>query len=111
LEETLSDPKSRKSRVFHSYSHYLKTRQGHSAFKPLADQQILDLHNQVFSVLRTSQDGSESILCLINISNHSLSLHIDPQIIQPSKRLDLLTKTEFSLDSLELKPYQVLWLK
>jgi sucrose phosphorylase len=111
LVEKLSDPASRTAQVFDRYRHYLKTRQASNAFKPLAGQQILYLDNRVFSILRTSQDGLESILCIINISNIEVTLQVDREIINPANRVDILTEIEYSLESLILDPYQVLWLK
>jgi sucrose phosphorylase len=107
----LNDPASRTAQVFNRYSHYLKTRQGSKAFKPLAGQQVFNLDKRVFSILRTSQDRSESILCIINISNVDVKLQVDRKIISPAKRVDILTGEEYSLESLVLEPYQVLWLK
>jgi sucrose phosphorylase len=110
LENLLADAGSRASRVFQSYSHLLRVRQGNPAFHPLAPQEILELDQRVFGLLRTPRDQAEKVLCLINISDITLSLDLNPALLPSSKWVDLLTKKTFSPGALEIEPYQVLWL-
>jgi sucrose phosphorylase len=110
LNNQLNDPGSRTNRVFNSYSHLLRVRQAHSAFKPLAGQQILDLNERVFSLLRISQEGEEKVLVIINISDESFRIDLDPSLFTSPFMEDLITGTEFTSKSIALAPYQVLWL-
>jgi sucrose phosphorylase len=112
LEKELGDKSSRAAKILESYSHFLEVRQGQPSFKPLASQQILNIDKRLFSLLRHLDDGEESILCLVNISNQEVDLSIEILGIDPkSSWEDLLTGQEFTLSSLTLDPYQVLWLK
>ena len=112
LENKLKDKTSRTSRVFTAYTHYLKIRKEHPAFKPLAPQLILDLGDQVFTVLRTSADEREMVLCLINITSKPVKVSIAPVVFDLSSNLtDLLTGDEYSPGGINLEQYQVLWLK
>ncbi|MCJ7716495.1 MAG: alpha-amylase family glycosyl hydrolase, partial [Anaerolineales bacterium] len=112
IDKDLKDGSSRSSQVFTAYTHLLEIRKAQPAFKPLAPQQILDLDCQVFSVLRKTADGSESVLCLINVTSQSVELSIDTMEIDlPVPGVDLLTGEEFLSSDIRLNPYQILWLK
>ena len=112
LKTELKDNSSRASRVFKAYTHYLKIRKKHPSFKPLAPQQILDLGDHVFTVLRTAADESETVLCLINVTSKPVDISIDIEGFDLSSEwTDLLTGDEYSPGEINLGPYQVLWLK
>ena len=112
LTKELKDNSSRASRVFKAYTHYLKIRKEHQAFRPLAPQLVLDLGNQVFAVLRTADDESETVLCLINVTGKALSLAKDFDKLNPSSDwVDLLSGKTYPQGQIDLEPYQVLWLQ
>jgi len=112
LESALKDKSSRASLVFSAYTHYLKIRKEHPAFKPLAPQLIPDLGNSVFAVLRTAVDESETVLCLINVTSKPVEISLDGEgLNSTSGWIDLLTGDEYSPGKMNLGPYQVLWLK
>ena len=106
----LANPSTRTSRVFTSYTHYLSIRKEHSAFNPLAPQQVLDLGSQVFALLRTAEGQGEKVLCLINITNSEVELHVDPTTLDSSIWVDLINGMEYHPGKINLEPYQVLWL-
>lgn len=118
LESELMDSGSLRNRVFAGYRRLLAQRRSTSAFHPNGAQQILSLHQAIFSVLRTSPDGSDQILCLINVANLSikLSLHREEFGLLASGELrDLVTgqllRSQNRALTLEIEPYQVLWLQ
>jgi sucrose phosphorylase len=112
LKNALKDNSSRASRVFSAYTHYLKIRKEHPAFKPLAPQLIPDLGNCVFAVLRTAADESEKVLCLINVISKPVEISLDGESFNSTSGwIDLLTGDEYSPGKMNLGAYQVLWLK
>ena len=111
LERELSDPASRTAQVFRSFSHYLSIRKEHPAFNPLAPQQILDLGNQVFALLRTAEDSGNKVLCLINITNADVDVQVDPALLGSTTWRDLLSNQKFQPGEISLEPYQVVWLE
>jgi len=111
LEKELADPSTRISKVFTSYTHYLSIRKQHPAFNPLAPQQVLDVGNQVFALLRTAEGQGEKILCLINITKTEAELEVDPTTLDSSIWSDLITGMDFQPGKIKLKPFQVLWLR
>jgi sucrose phosphorylase len=86
-------------------------------FHPDAPQSILNLSENVFSVLRTSVDGQENILVIINITDGRENLSIDLKKHTISSRLwmCILNKKLYNADNdrleLNLEPYEILWLK
>jgi len=111
LETELADPSTRASQVFTAYTHYLSIRKEHSAFNPLAPQQILDFGSQVFALLRTAEDQEEKILCVINITEAPVDLVVEHTILDSPVWTDLISDTEYHPGKLSLEAYQVLWLE
>jgi sucrose phosphorylase len=110
LEAALADPASLRHQVFYPYLQLLRARAEHPAFHPNGPQRVLNLHPAVFAVLRTAPDGSESLLCLHNVTNTEIA--ISPE--QRGVLRDIVTGATFPMPdgggTLTLAPYQVLWL-
>lgn len=118
LETILNDPGSHQAQVFLQYKHLLSMRINQPAFHPQGEQKLLFLDDRVFSLLRTSPDGSSRILTMVNISSDTVKLSIDTQelgITAQEKLEDLISSTIFEDKSgrleLSLEPYQALWIK
>jgi sucrose phosphorylase len=90
LELQLADPASLRSQVFNLHRRLLARRFSSPAFHPGGLQKTLDLGRGVFAVLRTSPDGSQSILCLQNIT--------------PQTQAVVHLNKDYNLE-----PYQTLW--
>ncbi len=115
LEAALSDPNSRRAKVFNAYRHMIQVRAQHPAFHPNGPQQVLALDSAVFAVIRTSPDGSDRILCLTHVSDAARTLRMGHPFGQAQAVRDVLTGETFRVQNgiltLKLAPYQVLWLK
>lgn len=126
LESVLADPDSLAAQVFYGYSELLEIRRSHPAFHPRGSQRVLPLHRRIFSLLRHAPDGSETILCLINVTDQSMRLNlasIREEIPSASRWRDLLSgsvapegysssiKGASELAPINTDPYQVLWLQ
>lgn len=114
LEADLSDPDTLAARVYNGYAQLLKVRREHPAFHPQGGQQILSIHENVFVVLRTALDERETILCLINVTDRTQTLLIDPEKWEMPNiggSYDLLEGKEFrDLGEIRLAPYQIYWM-
>ena len=87
-----------------------------SAFHPHGSQQVLQLNEGVFTLLRTSPDWKHRVLCAHNLSDRVESLHIcTAELNLPAgKWRDLVSGREYNLEqesTISLEPYAVLWLK
>ena len=54
----------------------LTIRSKHSAFSPVASQEILELDFRVFAIIRKNEDTGEVIYVLINVSNEDITLEL-----------------------------------
>lgn len=114
--EAMADPDSKLSRMTKHYT-YTVLRSQHREFHPNGDQKVLKLSPQLFSVLRTSPEGGDHILAMINISKHALLIEIPLSEIGLGHSLwvDLISNQEKIATNKTLavsfEPYGVLWLK
>jgi sucrose phosphorylase len=116
LESELSSPSSRRARVFRRFTQLLTARQNSSAFHPYGAQSVLDLDEAVFSLLRTSPDGREQVLCLSNVSSSSRLVEIARSGLPAEASgqwVDLISSEAFDRlgsGEISLRPYQTIWL-
>jgi glucosylglycerate phosphorylase len=103
----LDDRDSFRYRVFSGYRHLLQIRRAQAAFHPNADFEIMDIHTGLFLVVRKCPD--QTIYTFTNITSNSLTISIQ-DISIPSGLTDLLTGKHMTVDSLQLSPYEVVWL-
>ncbi len=92
-------------------------RSKEKAFHPLAPQRIILLGPWIFSLLRTSLDRDEQILCLVNVTDKSREVRIEMARHDLSGEgwSDLVSEAECQpLEGklqLRLGPFQIVWLK
>jgi glycosidase len=115
LEVTLADSDSRATKVFGRYTALLKARAAHPAFHPNGDQQIITNNPAQFTLLRTSPDGQEQVLCIHNISAQAQPFEVDvSQLSLDAELRDTLSGEKIALEGqmlrLTLPPYGVKWL-
>lgn len=115
LESMLGKKQTTESRVFDWYVTTLRKRSSAPAFHPDSAQEILDLGDSIFGLVRSSQDGNQTIVCLYNFLPQSNPVKFKdghPQWFSSAKAKDLITGGEIVWGSkdLELRPYQALWL-
>ena len=117
FEGELGDESSLRHQVFARYTQLLRARRTSSAFHPHGEQQVLDMGEGIFALLRLSPDGSERVLCLHNISDQTRSVRLGSKKIFglfAGPLVNLITDQrvdELSTDIVVLQPYQTLWLR
>lgn len=115
LREQLATPGSHAQRVFTGYLQILRARASHPAFHPYGAQQIFTLDPAVFSLRRVppAPGVQRPVICLTNVTGETRRVGIAPLELGQRIWRDLLNE-EFRLAggeaSVELAPYQVLWL-
>lgn len=113
LKQLLDDPHSHHARVLTELKRLIAIRKEQPAFHPNATQFTLHLGTQVFAFWRQSIDREQSIFSINNISDLKQSITLsDINLITTDDWYDLITndKIDESTISLELEPYQTLWL-
>ena len=107
VREALSDPDSFRARVFTPYSHLIKTRKKQPAFHPNAAFGILEIHPQLFAIRRDAAE--QTIWSVTNVSSERMHFMLaDIGISGPV--IDLLSNETIDASSVELQPYQYVWL-
>jgi sucrose phosphorylase len=114
LEQELASPATLRARVFSRYRDLLERRRGCAAFHPQGRQEILGLDDRLFTLVRTSPDRSQRVLCAHNVSKQSVDLHVPESLV--SGRLSTLLQPPGSNSCnrggrLRLGPCQFLWLQ
>lgn len=112
LSRRLDDPSSIEHTIYLDYLALLRARAAEPAFSPHAEQRVLEIHPQVFAVLRS--DGTDSVLALTSVTDQSIALDGAAlrDLIGASGPVDLITGQPLVLDDgLHLGPYEVRWLK
>ena len=116
LEQQMRDPHTVRHQVFRNYRRLLAARASEPAFHPYGDQQVLELDERIFSLLRTSCDREHRVLCAHNVSNQVQSLPIRPaELSLPAGQWrDLISGHVYNVEEetvIPHQPYAVLWLK
>jgi glucosylglycerate phosphorylase len=118
LHHQLNNPGSHTRMVFEGYLHLLNQRRQCAAFHPQARQELLEIDRCIFSLVRISQDESERVLCLVNVTTEAVEVSLRPEELasgSSEKWMDLIGKQVYQLEegrfSLKLEPYQSMWLQ
>ena len=110
IDDILSDlqhPEAFRSRIFYPYIDMARIRRRQKAFHPNADFKVLDIDPKIFGVARYSTQ--QMIVALTNVSARRVPVKLSEKEA-PLNMNDLLTGKACRTDSLELGPYQSVWL-
>ena len=113
LNEKLDLDSTHHAKVFKSLTELLGVRSKQPAFHPNATQFTLHLGDQIFGFWRQSPRRDQSIFCIHNISDETISIPLSSiNLISLDAWTDLVSGNSFSdlHNDLELKPYQFVWL-
>lgn len=113
LADALADPDTTNHAVFNGIIKLLTIRRDQRAFHPNATQFTLHLGDALFGFWRQSNNRTQNIFCVFNISDQKQELHLSELNLSEFTRwVDLITGTELSdlRGTIMLDPYQALWL-
>lgn len=91
-------------KIFNSLQKFILIRKKQKAFHPNAKQEILDLGNGLFGLIRVSEN--QKIIVVVNLTAQKQVLEISS--FSEENHFDLLSNKVFN--EKELNPYQCLWL-
>ena len=117
LVAELEEEGSLRQLIYSGFKELLKIRRAHKAFSPVSPQYVLKLDPEVFALIRTAVDGSESVLCLQNSSRRRLNMVLDGRNcpVPLTDECECLTEGGSSIQAeagswtITLEPYEVLW--
>jgi len=110
LDAMLREPSNPHAAVFNAYRGLLQLRTNSPAFHPDAPQEVLQLDPRLFALARTSLDGSQRLICIHNVSRHSLEVDLSDHMHGSALR-DLFTGFELPRTTVRLLPYNSVWLE
>ena len=113
LEGALADERMHYKSVMDGMKALLAIRKKQKAFHPNAVQYTLHVGDQIFGFWRQSIEREQSIFCLHNVTNETVSLPLSSlNLMDLAKWTDLLTGETYTdlSGELTLAPYQCVWL-
>lgn len=117
ITEALHDPFSKLSRIGREFGRLIRIRTRRRAFHPAGAQRVLFFSTGVFSVLRSSPEGEECILTLLNVTDRVCRLEIALSELgtEIDRWYDVVSGVEWVADQeklyVSLEPYGVVWLE
>jgi glycosidase len=110
LRRILSDESSVQRKIFDGYRRMLKVRIAQSAFHPDAKQTVLDTdYKSIVALTRSSLDGSQQILVVVNVGEETVSLDLD-RIDRVEVTEDLLSGKPVENQKHEIAAHDIAWL-
>lgn len=113
LRDQLDDSNTQHHKVFVQLRQLINIRRNQEAFHPNATQFTLQLGPALFGVWRQSLGRLQSIFCIYNISDQPQTLRLSEiNLIVTDEWHDLISGTAYSEpgDSIDLQPYQAVWI-
>jgi sucrose phosphorylase len=121
VQDELSTPGTVRALIFEGYEKLIAARSGEKAFHPMADSRVIRTSSEVFALLRERrpEDGPGKVLCLVNMTHEEIEAGIDTGTLGMADKYftDLLSGDKIYPTwenprrfSLELEPFEVLWL-
>ncbi len=115
--ELLSDRSSIPYKILERFRDLGEIRNSSAQFHPNGPQTIIRINEGVFTVLRTSPDGSRTLLALTNVTNEVQQVRLAREQLGPAAEnwKDLLSPETVCVEngafSFKLEPYRVMWLE
>lgn len=109
----LDDAGTNQRRVLDGIHNILRIRRSQPAFHPNATQYTLHLGEGIFAFWRQSRRRDQSVFCVHNITDQHLSFPLSGlNLVEHQEWWDLFTQQRFHdfRATIELAPYQALWL-
>jgi len=112
LKAELDNPTSIRHLIFTGYCKLLRARGAHKAFHPGAPQTVLDMGSLLFAIIRGNSSTGQ-VLCLHSVSDKPQKSTLPPPFDSESMLKNLVSGKQIGVvdRSIELEPYQVLWLE
>lgn len=94
----------RRSAIFEGLSHMIAVRKQQSAFSPYAPQEVLQLHKEVFALIRHNETTNEKVLFVVNVNCQPVVVDL------PFAGVNLLNGQTVA-SQITLNPYQFIWVR
>ena len=95
--------------IFETLKYLLKIRKNQKAFHPNAHRANINLGNNFFCIKRVSLDKKQTILCITNLTSKLQNAKINKKYNKFKNLIDSNVKPKI-LNSINLKPFETIWL-
>ena len=113
LNAHLSNDASTHKKIFDKLKNILAIRKNQAAFHPNATQFTLHFDTALFAFWRQSQDRSQSIFCIYNVTNKTQTIALkDVNLIELDDWHDLISHYNYGdpRENITLEPYDFVWI-
>ena len=113
LNAHLSNDESIHNKIFNKLKNILAIRKNQAAFHPNATQFTLHFETSLFAFWRQSQDRSQSIFCIYNVTDKTQTIALkDVNLIELDDWYDLISEHNYDdpRESIILEPYEFVWI-
>ena len=113
LIEALEDDDGLHHHVFNRLTSIIEVRKAQRAFHPNATQFTMHFEESLFAFWRQSQDRSQSIFCIYNVTNVEQSFALkDVNLVELDSWHDLISGHRYidPRETVTLRPYEFVWI-
>jgi sucrose phosphorylase len=113
LIEALDDDGNLHHRAFNRLTSIIEVRKAQRAFHPNATQFTMHFEESLFAFWRQSQDRSQSIFCIYNVTNVEQSFALkDVNLVELDNWHDLISGHHYidPRETVTLRPYEFVWI-
>jgi sucrose phosphorylase len=113
LIDVLDDDGSLHHRAFNRLTSIIEVRKAQRAFHPNATQFTMHFEDCLFAFWRQSQDRSQSIFCIYNVTNTEQSFALkDVNLVELDNWHDLISGHRYidPRETVTLRPYEFVWI-
>ncbi|MGD8483903.1 MAG: alpha-amylase family glycosyl hydrolase [Thioalkalispiraceae bacterium] len=100
--------------VFNELKRIISIRKNQACFHPDCGQEIIDINDSIFSLLRTDQPGNQKLFAIFNVTAvpQQITLKDRPDLSDLADWYDLISMQPLQtiLPGITLQPYQFMWL-
>lgn len=115
LQSLLDSHNTPNHEVLNALKRIIAIRKNESCFHPNNDQEIIEVNESIFALLRKEKESGRQVFCLYNVTSvpQEINLKDRPDLSDKTQWFDLVTEKplENILPSVSLLPYQFMWLK
>ncbi len=109
LKDELAQEGSLRALIYEAYKHLLSLRKEEEAFDPYGDFEVLELAEGLFTLLRLTKMGKNSILSINNFTNKPICFQLPSFIGEDA--IELLENKIILNKKIKIEAYQTMWIR
>ena len=111
LKGSLNQEGTIRNQVYQRFTEILTKRKEQAALHPNADQEVIDIDERIFAVLRKNKQTGDQLLAIHNISNEKIEGINIKKILKNRKDFRNILENNILDEKIDLKPYDFKWIR